>query len=541
MDLKLELKNPYPHSPQSIASEILQLLLVVERIKADKDSYNRLRTLAKIKQDFESSPGVNAIKSSPYFHSDTDNLPLSTLCSVLDEGLGATSFSSKSVRFAEYNKTRRYNRAPTTVPEAPEQHRWSKVWTEDIPAVIDSQHYRFENLNQWRLHYPHLQILLAYEHGRELLLTVSKLMALDYAEFVESAQEWATQKFGHIRNDNKENVSNLPPMLAQHVAGQATEQFLNVLNNITQEAKQKLDWSFNEGYYFHPPKVQKQEKNWKNLLGRDLGKQPILSMSLLQADIQRAIEEGDLSLLANMIATSLAHTIQPNKLDKEFTRSVEYLQSLMDIYESYATGRTQLLWHADSKLQLSYKTLLRGIGFSIWREKHQTKEGGRTAVIDAARTFLDVEKDQPYCFGKPNTIKQSYEAVKGYAKRSRSKVEPSRLVRLIRSQMTTRLPFYTPKVRYVFAPFNIDYEDKVRDVAYSFGNLLDFEIRQFSYEDICELFHSLASKDISKLQKDDLVEILKKRGVKPLGRNHLWPERNRLSEVLRKDIQVGDW
>ena len=542
MDLKLDLKNPYPHTPKSIASEILQLLLVVERIKADKDSYQRLRSLAKIKQGFEDSPGVGLIKNTRLFHSGTDNLALSTLCSVLDEGLGATSFSSKSIRFAEYNQTHRYNQDPTTVPKAPEQHHWSKVWTEDIPAVIDSQHFRFENLNQWRLHYPHLQVLLAYKHGRELLLEVSKLLALDYAKFVESAQEWATQEFSYILNDNKQNLSNLPPMLAQHVEWRATEQFLNELNRITQRAKQYLDWSFDEGYYFTPPKVEKQEKNWEDWQVRDLGKQPVLSVDLLQADIERAIKEGDLELIAESIANSLANKIHPNKFDKDFTHSYEYRQSLIGIYEKYATGRTQLLWHTEDELQLNYNTLLRGIGFSIWREKHQTKERGKTAVLKDAGTFLgdSDEKGHPYCIGKPSTIKQSYEEIKGYAKRSRSKVEPSRLVRLIRSQMTTRLPFYTPKVRYVFAPFNIDYEMKVSDVASRLGSLLDFEINQLSYQDICELFRSLSSKDIFMLEKDDLVEVLRKRGVTPRGRHSIRLDRNSLSEVLRKDIWVGD-
>ncbi|WP_447077761.1 hypothetical protein [Shewanella algae] len=542
MNLKFELKNPYPNTPQSIASEILQLLLVVERIKADKDSYKRLRSLARIRQGFKESPGVNSIKKTTPFRSGTGNLPLSTLCSVLDEGLGVTSFTTKSSRYAEYNQNRQHSRAPTTVPEAPEQHLWSKVWTEDIPAVIDSQLYQFENLNQSRLHYPHLQVLLAYEHGKELLLTANELMALDYAEFVKLAQEDVTKEFNHICND-KQNLSNLLPMLAQRVAQRATEKFLNEIDRITSKTKECLCWLFTEDNHFPSPRVKEQEKNWKNILNHDLGKQPVLSVDLLKADIQRAIKENNLYVIADKIANALERAIQPRASDKHSANSLEYQLRLMDIYESHATGRTQVLWHADNELQLNYNILLRGIGFSIWREKYQIKEGDRTAVIEAAKTFLDVEKDQPYCFGKPNTIKQSYEEVKGYAKRSRNKAS-SRLVRLIRSQMTTRLPFYTPQVRYVFAPFNIDYEEKIRDVAYSLSTVFSWE-HLLSFDVICELFHSLASKDTPELQKDDLVKLLEQKGVKPSPKRHMrshwnWTEWNRLLEMLRKDLWVGD-
>lgn len=532
MDLKFDLKNPYPHTAQNIASEILQLLLVVERIKADKDSLQRLRSLAKVRHAFEESPQIRSVKSKAPFHSDSDNLPLSTLCDVLDKGLGATSFSSKSLRFTEYKRAPLRNQDPTTFPEAPEQHQWSNVWTEDIPAIIDSQHYRFENLNRLRLHYPHLQILLAYVHGKELLLAANKLTVLDYSEFVESAQEWVTQKFSYIQ------TSNLQPIPAHQIAERATERFLSELDAIILQAKRYLNWSFEEGYYFPSTKVEQKEKEWKDSLGRNLGKQPVLSVELLRADVKRAISEGDLRLIAKEIAQSLAHQIRPNEFDLDFIYSREYQQSLHDTYEQYSTCHTQLLQHANDGLQLNYNTLLRGIGFSIWREKHQEKTGKKTAVLEVAKTFLKEEEGQPYAEGKPNTIKQFHEKVKGYAKRSESKNKPSRLVELIRSQMTARLPFYEPKIRYVFAPLNIGYEEKVRKIAYNLASSFGLEISHLSYEDISELLRSLSSKDIYQLKRDDLIEELRERRVGSL--NHQRLDRNRLAELLKEDIWVGD-
>jgi|GEM_PF-3516632 len=541
MDLKFDLKNPYPHTAQGIASEILQLLLVVERIKADKDSYQRLRSLAKVRQAFEDSPQVRSLKNAAPFHTRTDSLPQSTLCSVLDEGLGASSFSCKSIRFADYKGGRRQKQNPTTVNEAPEQHHWCKVWTEDIPAIIDSQHYHFENLNRLRLHYPHLQILLAYVYGKELLLVATKLIELDYSKFVITAKEWANQEFGHICSDTYLDSSHLSLMIAHRVSDRATELFLNELNGIIQRAKRYLDWSFEEGYYFPRPKVAQQEKVMSDWQGRSLGEQPVLTIELLQADVKRAIEEGDLDLISADIARSLANKINPEKYGQKFIQSNTYQQSIIELYEQYSTAHTLLLRHANNELQFNDKTLIRGIFFSIWREKYQEKVGKKLAVLKATKLFLKEEDKLPNFIGKPNTIKQSYEEMKGYAKSTEDELKPSPLVKLIRSQMTARLPFYSPKVRYVFAPFNINYEEKVREMASSFGNLLDFDVNQCSYKDICNLFRSLSSKELSTSDRDDLVEVLKVNGINiPSKRLNYRLDRHQLAEVLRSDIWVGD-
>lgn len=542
MDLQFDLKKTYSHTTQSIASEILQLLLVVERIKADTDSFQRLKSLAKVRDAFEESPSVRSVKSLVPFHTDRDNLPLSTLCLVLDKGLGATSFSSKSIRFAEYKRERLHNSDPVTFPKAPEQYYWSKVWTEDIPAIIDAQHYSFQNLNHLRLHYPHYQILLAYIYGKELLLIANKLIALDYSKFIELAQEWAAQAFSNVNNNKKKDSSSLPPILVHRIIERATEGFLSELVKIIEQAQRYLDWSFKEGGYVPYPKVEQQEKEWKDFLGHNLGTQPVLTVELLQADIKRAIDENDLIYVADKIAYALAQKIQPNEYRRDFNSSLEYRQSLFNIYENFATERTQLLWHANDNLQLNYNILLRGIGFSIWREKNQEKTGKKTAVLEIAKAFLKEEYDQPYANGTVHTIKQSYEKIKGYAKRSESKNRPSNLVELIRSQIIARFPFHEPKIRYVFAPFNIDYEAKIREAVNNLGYLLNLEINLFSYDDICKLFRALSGKDISDLNSTCLVEELNKIGIVPIQSSNrlLLENKNKLAEILREDIWIQD-
>lgn len=532
MNMRFDIKKPYPHMCRNIASEILQLLLVVERIKSDKDSYQRLKLLAKIKEGFDGAPEIKSLKNtfSPY----KGDLPISTLCEVLDDGLGVTSFSSKSLQFTEGIFGHRS--PPTTVPKIPEEHQWSKVWMEDIPAVIDSQHYRFENLNEWRLHYPHLQILLAYVNGKELLLLVSDLMALDYAKCAKSAEEWAMDKFSRIFKDNNEDL--LPPMLAQHVTNRANCQYLDEINKIIRRVNKHLNRFDEIAPYFPYPEVLKTEKEWKNALGCQLGEQPILRVDLLQADVQRAIEERELGLIANKIASSLAQAAQPNGRENEAIYGIEFQKNLMEIYEVYCTGKNQLLWHANNELQLNYRTLLRGLGFSIWREKNQKKEGYRSTVLKDTETFLTEEKNKPYCFGKSNTIKQSYEAVKGYAKRRRNTKQASSLVKLIHSQMDTRLSFYTPEVCYVFAPFNMEYEVRVRKIIESLGHY--FDISQLHYYDICELFHSLIGNDIPKLQKDDLVKALEEKGLELYDTSYSAYKWGDLPKIFRKDIWVGD-
>ncbi|ENU5813964.1 hypothetical protein ACE34P_001516 [Vibrio fluvialis] len=540
MNTSFDTFNPLINTTHCVASEVLQLLLVVERIKADKESHQLLLVLEELKHTFDSSLQIKtALKCSP-FRTQSNNFALSALCSVLDDGLGVTSFLSKSARYAQYNGHRRGTNKPASVTEEPDLTPWATVWTEEIPEIIDKKKFHFSNLNRVRLHYPHLQLLLAYTHGKKLLRAACELLSLDYQAFVEEASNWAKQEFNHLNNKTQDDSDIFLPIIEHKIRERATSQYISAFNMITDRIKKHLEWSFTESDYFLPPNIELKQKEWEDWMGRKLGEQPVLSFDVLQADVERAIKEGDLDLIAKRITRSLANKIQPSNFSADYLQSDEYHLNLLFFYEQWSNSNTLLINHRDKQMRLSVKTLQRGLGLSIWREQYQ-KEHKKLSTLDAAKEFLQQEKGQPYCFGTDNTIKQSYEDIKAFAKSSGREMAPSPLVKLVRSQITRRIQFHCHKVRYVFAPLNVNYEDRVRDIAAKLSNLLDIDMSQCSYSNFCDVYKMLTSQNIKQADRKSLVESLPTFGVQvhSTSFNH-YLDRENLELALKADVLVSD-
>ncbi|WP_047707117.1 hypothetical protein [Plesiomonas sp. ZOR0011] len=185
----------------------------------------------------------------------------------------------------------------------------------------------------------------------------------------------------------------------------------------------------------------------------------------------------------------MAHEVYPDKYKSRFGNDIINKLELFDVYERYAylSSSVQLLGQADDALRINYNVLRRGLEFSIWREK-QVKEFGKRSVLDLTNKYKTEKKGEGCLLGSPTTIKQSYEAVKGYSKRSRGSGTKSPLVKLIHAQMNIRWLTYYPRVRFLFAPFNIHYEDKVRGVAEKLRRIDGNSY--ISYRDVCSFFEN---------------------------------------------------
>ncbi|MGL4822827.1 MAG: hypothetical protein ACRC2W_07550 [Plesiomonas shigelloides] len=526
MDLQNNFENPYPNTIQCIVSEMLQLLLVVERIKSDKEAAQRLRSIAHIYSKFDE---IKDISLSNYSFSSQENNAQRLLCSVLDQGLDTTSFLMKGIQLMESLPRDRAQ------ARRGEENKLIGTWIENVSAVIDSEQYRFENLNLWRLHYPHLQIALAYLNGEKLLKLVIRLNSIDFKHHIDVAKEKVDKEYSYIFDEKVSSV-NRAIILEQHVVSQAIEDYIKTIRSVISDVERCLKWSFKEGKSFTRPKVKKEKKEWKGFSREVLVDQSVLSFDILESEVKTAVDNGELDLISHIITNSLASVVKQEMNVSDYTDGHEYWVGLFDIYEHYArlSNRVQLLSHADDDLKIKYEVLLRGIGFSVWRESVKSKGLNEKAVLKLIPLYLAEKEGIGYCFGKATTIKQSYEEVKGYSKRSKSKAKPSRLVSLIHSQMTIRLLISCPRACFVFAPFNISYEDKVKSVAKELSVILDKNKENISYGYIHYIFEKkgqgLLLEDKTEpyfINIQDVVE--RKYNKKP-----------RLMRLLEEDILVMD-
>lgn len=522
-----------------VASEVMQLLLVVERVKADKKAYQKLLALEALKNAFDSSPVIkNAANKLPY-KAVNKNYAISNLCSILDLGLGVTSYLSASAQYAYYPNFIGRPKKPTSVTEEPSPN-WIDSWMQDIHKIIDKKQYDFGNLNSIRLHYPHLQLLLAYIHGKELLLETCNLMSLNYQDFVGEASTLITKKTNScgLGLKTKEDLDAQELLNEYEVQGLAKSKFIGEFNRIIDRIKVCLEWSFTESSYFISPKVESNQKEWKDWIGRDLGMQPILSFEVLEEDIKTAMQRGDLALIAERIANALANKVEPTKTSENFMQSEEYQQNLLSPYEVWARSNIMLLDSRYKQDTLNYKTLKRGLGFSIWREQYQ-KTNKRMPTLDAATKFIQQEIGQPYCIGTAQTIKQSYEAIKSFAKCSHSKDAPSGLVKLMRAQMTRRFLINYPKARFVFAPFNIGYEYFIHDLASKIEALLQLDFSRCSYSNLCKALTLLKSQDTENFDSESLFNQLTELGVQVHGKKEIL-NINDLNVALATEFSITD-
>ncbi|WP_047707119.1 hypothetical protein [Plesiomonas sp. ZOR0011] len=283
MRLRNDFKNPYANTVQCIISEILQLLLIVERIKADEEAIRRLRSLVSLYEKFNEL-------SEPYpqyfLYENKANSAQVLLCDVLDQGLKATFFLIKIIDFVESQPPYRRSENRELSKDDPHIDSWHK----NLSKIIDSEQYGFENLSPWRLHYPHQQIVLAYLHGEELIKKVNQLKQLDFKESINTASDRVINEYSNAFGSGVDKeVKEL--ILEQHINSRATEWFAEKISFIIDDINRVLSWSFDEGSYFANHKIEKKTKEMGGPWGGRDAEQSVLTIDVLESEIKAAIEK----------------------------------------------------------------------------------------------------------------------------------------------------------------------------------------------------------------------------------------------------------
>ncbi len=182
------IENPYQDASNNVCLELLQLLLVVEKIKASKVGMNALESLVSLHnflRDQESIRGYFSWIGQMSRTQEADEI-FSTVCRVLDKKQ-QPSFKDFSVAANLYLKQFRGKSNQPLEKRAME--RQEDFWLTIAPELINEHGYDFKSLQNDALGYSHLSIVYAYKETASILGVIEMLQSIDDNKIVEEAIE----------------------------------------------------------------------------------------------------------------------------------------------------------------------------------------------------------------------------------------------------------------------------------------------------------------------------------------------------------------
>lgn len=232
-----------------------------------------------------------------------------------------------------------------------------------------------------------------------------------------------------------------------------------------------------------------------------MGEKDVLILSAPNELFKKAFETNRLDMIASAIIHKLSAHYLPNKPSNGILPFMEgqaqntgHMNMGLFFQDDKISCKEIIFHHKNPQLNLSVNTLLRGLGFSIWFDNcNSADETPKVPILTVVKIYTEQASQRPYCLGKCHTIKQAYEAVKGYAKQATKEGESSLLVDLLNSQMTRRLLFPRLTLWQRFRPFNVSYEERLIDTLELVCCALQIERPYFTHEKLCAFFIQIKS------------------------------------------------
>ncbi|UPW19484.1 hypothetical protein M0C34_04175 [Agarivorans sp. TSD2052] len=443
--MKTELKNPFTNAIDLITNEVLQLLLVVEYLKTDKNLYAKLRKLAELKQEIDSSQQIqDYVKASNHASPKQSYEFIARVCTALDHGWSANRFTREClkdvIRIEDSQSTRlRY-----------QQELLKKILDDTLPSILDNINFKFEGFHDAANNYQHLHLLLAYINAQELLSEVAALNTLDYSniEFL-------------LLGKFKQELSKSVPMssinellekaetsfhLNRKVYRMVNDLFYQALNHPLARIETLLLWGKQTSKMPLNIKTETKTEQWEELFSSS--NTEVITIKMKKQDVELEFKDSNWDGLFNSFYYALDKQLsdeeQPWASVQAFNAVEAYLQ--YDFWASFR--RDQFISNLSSedinkkpsalarRRLISLPVITRGLAFSIYFAK--TAVNTEKLTTKAALT--------QYCQAEgysESTIKQSYEAVRRLAKSSAFKA-------LLQYQKEWLLNNELPNSRFVF-------------------------------------------------------------------------------------------
>lgn len=464
-------ENPYQDASNNVCLELLQLLLVVEKIKASKVGMNALESLVSLHdflRDQESIGGSFSWIGQMSRTQGADEI-FSTVCRVLDTKQ-QPSFKDFSIAANSYLK--QFRGMSNQPREKRSRERQEDFWLTIAPELINEHGYDFRSLQNDALGYPHLSIVYAYKKTAQILGVVEELQSIDDSKIVEEAIEEYANEIQLDRSSvfkKSERSLHFRHQINQKICFGFGEHFFQRVKFV-----KKIFSIDNTPYESYAPKVTIEKEEYKHPLYKPKVCD-VVTIKLPREAFNHAKDSGTAMLLNRVILTRIWDAVDEQSSFQSHVDEIYHLENLSE-YSYWASNQNETLLSIELSKgrKLSISAMMRGLKFSYWFYSEKAKQQKRLNIGEAVKLYVREKELQD----SATTVKFSFEAIKRVAK--------TELAPLICKQLFWRLNNDLPSVRYSFCPLNDSFYQKVKHTVSEIKNVLDLRVDIENYSSLLE-------------------------------------------------------
>lgn len=439
---------------QACLSEWLQVLLVIERIKADKkDAAARLKMLIELAECVYNDPLVGAYTESdsmrycittdplwnvgPAIHVQRLNV-LDTLFTALDSGQARNAYLTGIGKKMANHDADGLSGFDT---------RYEKITGERIPAILDKLNYSWQNLNDCRLHYPHETIVRCVLFNQALLDALSDLQAwINMPVPVKNSVVLSS-----LLERNKITLSvqggDLRPVQRASLRGQLYEgaaiKLISLITAISSAVGLRTLQPLTHPQFPLVANKAKEKSTFQNVSSYE---EEVVTFKCGARTLRECIDKGNTSEFYLSLEQNIADILYPG-VDRNFTPNDRLPLPV------WAALNRAIEWSIDDEsllpqpasVRINYQVIMTGVKFSHWlwnkrRNVHNIRinQALDEYLADCADEYLPARL----------TIKQYYDQMRSW---SRSALAPT-----VKRQLRNRSERLMLITRSLLQPLNID-------------------------------------------------------------------------------------
>lgn len=456
-DPRLNDPSGFKECAQACLSEWLQMLLVVERIKAHKaQAASDLNALVTLAEDVYHSPLVIEHTSAdimryaltmdrhwnPQAAEDRRRLDvLSRLFIALDAGHTQSVYLTNAAKnlpqnISDYDGSlKRYENIICTL----------------IPTLLDERNDGWHNLNAWRLHYPHELIVRAMMFHNDIMDALIALRSWTETPFVQLKQQALLTLL-------KQGV--LPQLAEDEIPGAA---HISLIREKMVEAMAiELVYKMNAisaaiGYSAHPsfaPGFPLTAKKESEMISFDRYHEParqqdVVTIKFSAEALMKYAQSGEITEFYLSLDDAVNKAMNIDR--PQHNENVFYAADRLPVPIRGALHKT-LRWACDDRFLLpapahtrvNTTVLLTGIAFSHWL--WQQRRSGKMTTSRGASEYIQRQRD---LVTKNSTVKQYYERMRAWCQ--------NEIVNIVKDQVSRRAENHVQIKLNLIWPLNIDF------------------------------------------------------------------------------------
>ncbi|CAB5713906.1 Uncharacterised protein [Aeromonas hydrophila] len=450
-DVRLPNRNNLIGCAQVCLSEWLQLLMVIEGIKASKtDAASRLDALVELGEAVSESKLVidatkkyqqeRALLYSDWYPQPTNDKQyvnvLHTLFTAMDAG------KSQNMYFTDVGKKlggkySRDNILPLNYSE--------KIECEEIPRLMDEIDFSWGDLNRWRMHYPHEAIIRAvmfHDDAMDALFNLWEWIETPFQEIKKQALiKILQQNESHELVKEKTSAAQIS-VIREKMMGLIEIDLIKKMNAIPTAIGFSFGHPLEKSDF--PLFISKNEEDLGISICGPKTKQNVTSIKFSTKAFEECVKRGEIM--------SFYLSIDREIFGEKYIHSTNIFNSDGHLPLPIKDGLYKtLIWSQDDYFMLSsflnsrvnVTVMLVGLQFSHWL--WQERRSGKLTISSAVEKYTN---SRARVTAKNSTVKQYYERMRSWCKKE--------LASTVISQLYSRAEILTLINKSIVWPLNID-------------------------------------------------------------------------------------